>query len=247
MKTITVPFHGTRLYIVNHNGEPYTTMKPIVEGMGMDWASQFTKMKNRFKSCIVKIAMQLPGDTQSRDVICLALRKLNGWLQTISPNKVRLEIRERVIQYQNECDDVLYEYWSTGEVKRKSTTTDERTPLRDAINMLVGKKSLMYPEAYSLIHHRFNVNHIDELEVSQLPQAIEYVHRLVLDGEFISKNEPPVANGRLLLILKNGNITLSQVLRKDQHVATMAEFFDLAKRADYLIVHKDDLMALMHA
>lgn len=91
-------------------------MKPIVEGMGMDWASQFTKMKQRFKTCIVIFTMQLPGDEQRREIICLALRKLAGWLQTISPNKVRPEIRDKVIQYQEECDDVLYEYWTKGHV-----------------------------------------------------------------------------------------------------------------------------------
>ena len=96
VSTINVPFHGAELYVVNHNGEPYTPMKPIVEGMGMDWASQFTKMKQRFKTCIVKITMQLPGDEQRREIICLALRKLAGWLQTISPNKVRPEIRESI-------------------------------------------------------------------------------------------------------------------------------------------------------
>ncbi|EBP0014161.1 hypothetical protein HX37_26410 [Salmonella enterica] len=68
----------------------------------------------RFKTCITEMMIQLPGDTQRRLVICLALRKLAGWLQTISPNKVRPEIRDRVIQYQNECDDVLYDYWTKG-------------------------------------------------------------------------------------------------------------------------------------
>lgn len=71
----------------------------------------------------------------------------------------------------------------------RKTSTDERTPLRDAINMLVGKKGIMYPEAYSFIHQRFNVAHIDELEADQLPVAIEYVHRLVLEGEFLGKQE----------------------------------------------------------
>lgn len=28
MNTITVPFHGSALYVVNHNGESYTPMKP---------------------------------------------------------------------------------------------------------------------------------------------------------------------------------------------------------------------------
>ncbi|MCW7764326.1 P22AR C-terminal domain-containing protein [Photorhabdus luminescens] len=67
------------------------------------------------------------------------------------------------------------------------TTTDERTPLRDAINMFVGKRGLMYPEACSFIHQRFNVNHIDELPIEQISVAIEYVHKLVLEGEFLGK------------------------------------------------------------
>lgn len=57
VSTINVPFHGAELYVVNHNGEPYTPMKPIVEGMGMDWASQFTKLKQRFAKGIVEIAI----------------------------------------------------------------------------------------------------------------------------------------------------------------------------------------------
>ncbi|ENX5637758.1 phage antirepressor N-terminal domain-containing protein [Salmonella enterica] len=191
VSTINVPFHGAVLYVVNHNGEPYTPMKPIVEGMGMDWASQFTKMKQRFKASIVKITMQLPGDEQRREILCLALRKLAGWLQTISPNKVKPEIRDKVIKYQEECDDVLYDYWTKGKAEnpRKKTSVDERTPLRDAVNMLVSKKHLMYPEAYAMIHQRFNVESIEELEASQIPLAVEYIHRVVLEGEFIGKQE----------------------------------------------------------
>lgn len=186
--TINVPFHGSELYVVNHNGEPYTPMRPIIDGMGMDWASQFTKLKSRFAKGVVEIAIPTAGGVQK--MICLALRKLAAWLNTISPNKVRPEIRERVIRYQEECDDVLYEYWTKGQVTNpRKTSTDERTPLRDAINMLVGKRGIMYPEAYSYVHQRFNVAHIDELPAEQLPVVIEYVHRLALEGEFLGKQE----------------------------------------------------------
>lgn len=128
--TINVPFYGSELYVVNHNGEPYTPMKPIVEGMGMDWASQFTKMKQRFKSTIVEITM-VAGDGKARKMICLALRKLAAWLNTISPNKVRPEIRDKVIRYQEECDDVLYEYWTKGQV----TNPRVAEPAVDAMNI----------------------------------------------------------------------------------------------------------------
>lgn len=184
--TINVPFHGADLYVVNHNGEPYTPMKPIVDGMGMDWMGQYTKLKQRFAKGIEEISIPTAGGIQK--MICLALRKLAAWLNTISPNKVKPEIRDNVIRYQEECDDVLYAYWTKGQVTNpRKTSTDERTPLRDAINLLVGKRGIMYPEAYSYVHQRFNVGHIDELPAEKLPSVIEYVHRLALEGELMQR------------------------------------------------------------
>lgn len=192
ISTINVPFHGDNLYVVNYNGQPYVPMKPIVEGMGMDWASQFTKLKQRFKSTIAEITM-VAEDGKSRNMLCIALRKLSGWLHTISPNKVKPEIRDKVIRYQEECDDVLYEYWTTGEVKPKhKSTVQDRNPLKNAVNLLVSKKGMMYPEAYSLVHHRFGIASIEELDIGQIPEAVEYVHKLALEGEFIPKQEMPI-------------------------------------------------------
>ena len=194
---ISVPFHGANLFIATFNNEPYTPMKPIIDGMGMDWASQFTKLKQRFSSTIAEITI-VANDGKSRKMICLPLRKLAGWLQTISPNKVNHEIRDKVIQYQNECDDVLYEYWTTGEVKSKSkTTVDQRTPLRDAVNLLVSKKALTYSEAYSVIHQRFNVASIEDLPLEQLSQAIEYVHHIALEGEYIERETKVIPSGKV--------------------------------------------------
>lgn len=191
ISTINVPFHGDNLYLVSHGGEAQVPMRPVVEGMGLDWASQFTKIKQRFKTSVVMITMQLPGDIQRREVVCLNLRKLAGWLHTINVGKVRPELREKVARYQEECDDVLYQYWMNGNVKPKQskTTVDERTPLRDAVNMLVGKKGLRYDDAYNMVHQRFAIDSIDELELSQIPMAVEYIHRVVLEGEYLGKQQ----------------------------------------------------------
>ncbi|HBN5548779.1 TPA: phage antirepressor N-terminal domain-containing protein [Proteus mirabilis] len=189
ISTINVPFHGANLCIVNRNGNPYVPMKPIIEDMGLDWASQFTKLKKRFSKGIVEITIPSKGGEQS--MICLAMHKLTGWLYSIMPNKVKPEIRDKVIKYQEECDDVLYEYWTTGEVKAKhKSTVQERNPLKNAVNLLVSKKGIMYPEAYSLVHQKFNVSSIEELTVDQIPDAVEYIHKFVLEGEYIPKDTP---------------------------------------------------------
>lgn len=125
---IPVPFRGTTLYIVSHEGQPFTPMKPIVEGMGLDWAAQFTKLKtNEKRFCVAEIAMQVPSDFQRRNVVCLPLRKLPGWLMSIHPNKVKPEIKDSIIAYQNECDDVLWQYWSQGTAVNPRLHTEEPT------------------------------------------------------------------------------------------------------------------------
>lgn len=68
------------------------------------------------------------------------------------------------------------------------TTKKERVPLKDAVNMLVGKAQFLnYSDAYKLIHHRFDVDHIEDIPQDQIPAAVEYVHHLI--GEYIPKVE----------------------------------------------------------
>lgn len=110
---VQVVFHGDPLYLVTHDGEPYVPMRPVVEGMGLDWASQFRKlMADQDRFCVVIMTTQIPGDDQRRETVCLPLRRLFGWLMTISPNKVKPALRERIIRYQQECDDVLWRHWT---------------------------------------------------------------------------------------------------------------------------------------
>ncbi|AHB77597.2 MULTISPECIES: phage antirepressor N-terminal domain-containing protein [Pandoraea] len=112
-RQISVPFHGANLLLIEHDGQPYTPMKPIVEGMGLDWASQFTKLRANERRWGVVI-ITIPSNAGAQQYLCIPLRKIFGWLTGIHPGKVKDEIRERVIQYQAECDDVLWKYWTDG-------------------------------------------------------------------------------------------------------------------------------------
>lgn len=190
VNTISVPFNGQQIITAMAAGVTYVAMRPIVENIGIDWAAQFVKLKKQSKKFgCCDIATPSKGGIQK--MLCIPLKKLNGWLFSINPEKVRADIRDKLIQYQEECFTVLHDYWTKGKAEnpRKKTTVNERTPLRDAVNMLVSKKHLMYPEAYAMIHQRFNVDSIEDLEAEQIHEAIEYVHRVVLEGEFLGKQE----------------------------------------------------------
>ncbi|MCN2778069.1 phage antirepressor Ant [Escherichia coli] len=191
VNTSYVPFNGQQIITAMAAGVAYVAMKPIVENLGMSWSTQQTKLMKQISKFNCVHMNMIAADGKLRKLLCLPLKKLNGWLFSINPEKVRADIRDKLIQYQEECFTVLHDYWTKGKAEnaRKKTSVDDRTPLRDAVNMLVSKKHLMYPEAYAMIHQRFNVESIEELDASQIPQAVEYIHRVVLEGEFISKQE----------------------------------------------------------
>ncbi|EPD7826568.1 phage antirepressor N-terminal domain-containing protein [Escherichia coli] len=200
VSTINVPFHGAELYVVNHNGEPYTPMKPIVEGMGLDWKSQHKKISQRFSKGMVEITIPSAGGVQA--MICMALRKLAAWLNSISPNKVRPEIREKVIQYQEECDDVLYEYWTKGHVvnprKAKKALPGKITKeQQEAIKQLVMSRGQSLPKEkqakamitmWSSLKSHFGCSY-KEISEEQFTEALSLAARVPLEGEFIGKQE----------------------------------------------------------
>ncbi|MGD2548653.1 phage antirepressor N-terminal domain-containing protein [Escherichia coli] len=191
VNTSYVPFNGQQIITAMAAGVAYVAMKPIVENLGMSWSTQQTKLMKQISKFNCVHMNMVAADGKLRKLLCLPLKKLNGWLFSINTEKVRADIRDKLIQYQEECFTVLHDYWTKGKAEnaRKKTSVDDRTPLRDAVNMLVSKKHLMYPEAYAMIHQRFNVESIEELDASQIPKAVEYIHRVVLEGEFIGKQE----------------------------------------------------------
>ena len=189
ISTQTISFNHQSLVTFKQNGTHYTAMKPICENIGLDWKSQYSRMKRDdvLNSTMVIITI-VAEDGKKREMICLPIEYLNGWLFGIDINRCKPEIRDTLIKYKKECYQALHDYWFNGKAERK-TTVDDRTGLRNAVNMLVSKKGLIYSDAYHLVHQRFNVESIEDLTLEQLPQAVEYVHRIVLEGELITEQK----------------------------------------------------------
>ena len=191
ISTQTISFNHQSLVTFKQNGTHYTAMKPICENIGLDWKSQYSRMKRDdvLNSTMVIITI-VAEDGKKREMICLPIEYLNGWLFGIDINRCKPEIRDTLIKYKKECYQALHDYWFNGKAERK-TTAGDRTGLRNAVNMLVSKKGLIYSDAYHLIHQRFNVESIEDLTLEQLPQAVEYVHKIILEGELITDPELP--------------------------------------------------------
>lgn len=108
----TVKFYDDTLITLEKDGEHYVAVRPIVENMGLDWKSQSEKLNRNPKFGCVHMNTPTNGGTQK--MLCIPVRKLNGWLFSINPEKVRADIRHIVEQYQEECFTVLHDYWHKG-------------------------------------------------------------------------------------------------------------------------------------
>ena len=188
ISTQTISFNNQSLITVEQNGNHYVAMKPICENIGLTWEPQVLRIKRDEVLSQGMIVMIIPTNGGNQNMICLPIEYLNGWLFGIDINRCNPEIRDTLIKYKKECYQALHDYWFNGKAERK-TTVDDRTGLRNAVNMLVSKKGLIYSDAYNLVHQYMNVESIEDIPADKLQSAVEYVHRIVLEGELITEQK----------------------------------------------------------
>lgn len=181
---MTVPFHNAELYLVEFNGQPYTPMKPIVDGMGLDWKSQFVKLKERFNSTMVEITT-VANDGKSRLMICLPVRKLAAWLYSIHANKVKPELRDTVIKYQEECDDVLWDYWTKGQAinQRKAISPEQQALLHEIVARRSQGERKIFAEMWARHNRHFKIPRYAELLAIHFPESVHYLETMELKAK----------------------------------------------------------------
>lgn len=242
ISTQTVSFNNQSLITIEQNGVHYVAMKPICENIGIQWESQYNRIRRDDVLNSVIFIMNMTGsDSKNYQMICLPIEYLNGWLFGIDINRCKPEIRDTLIKYKKECYQALHDYWFNGKAERK-TTVDDRTGLRNAVNMLVSKKGLIYSDAYHLIHQRFNVESIEDLTLEQLPQAVEYVHRIVLEGELITETKLQVSEKELPLALRKHKY--ARELTEEQWLRMASLWYSLYNCLDFIELIYKPLAAL---
>ena len=177
---MTVPFHGVQFYLVEHDGQPFVPMRPLVEGIGLDWKSQHAKLSaNHRRWGMVNITTPSAGGAQESS--CIPLRKLPGWLSKLEPNKVKKpEVRQKVEEFQDECDDALWQYWNDGH----AVNPRSQQPAANDSAVEFGKLALAHLPNLGDTSKQALLSHISELAFGQrlipLPKVEE---SLKLAGE----------------------------------------------------------------
>ena len=93
--------------IGNINNEWWVSVRKVCENLGITGIQdQIKKIKSDEALEAKYFDVKTNGGVQK--VFCIPLSKLNGWLFSINPNRVKPEVKEKLITYKKECFEVLY-------------------------------------------------------------------------------------------------------------------------------------------
>jgi hypothetical protein len=104
----TVNFYGDELTAVQVGEQVYTPVKYMCECLGVAWQGQYERIeRDAVLSSTIRVIRIDAKDGKQREAICLPAEYINGWLFGIDENRVKPELREKLIAYKRECYRVL--------------------------------------------------------------------------------------------------------------------------------------------
>ena len=175
--TQTISFHGSDLITLKVEDVIYTAVKPIVKAMGLDWGGQQQKLSKSNDKFNCRDISMVAKDGKIREMLCMPLKKLNGWLFSINPEKVRADLREKVIQYQEECFEALYNYWHFGKAER-TINPEQQQAIQEAVVKAHHRTGMSYAEISRQLKSLFKVGKYDQLKPSHFENAISFLATL---------------------------------------------------------------------
>lgn len=102
---------------VNGRQEIYVPIRQICDYLGLAFAGQRSRIN---RDPVLSGSVQIINIGSQSDkggnpnVLCLPLKYLPGWLFGISASRVKLELQEKILRYQRESYDVLWEAFQEG-------------------------------------------------------------------------------------------------------------------------------------
>lgn len=100
------------IVVIANSEEQLVPIKPICEALGVSYTPQIEKLKTHPIYCsTILLSSIVANDGKARDMSCLPLRYLPGWLFSIHPDNVKEEARENLINYQMVCNNALFNHF----------------------------------------------------------------------------------------------------------------------------------------
>lgn len=152
---------------INTNESIYVPIRPICDYLGIAYQGQRNRINRDpvLSEYIQTITIYRPEEEgSSQDMSCLALKYIPGWLFGIQVSRVKKDLQEKILRYQRECYDVLWEAFQEGRLTSDPTFDELLQSDSEAVQaykMIQGMLKLARQQI--LLESRLN-EHEDRLE-----------------------------------------------------------------------------------
>lgn len=116
--SINLNFGGALLPVAkNEAGQDVVPLKPISDVIGLKWETQRVKVQTPYFARRLGICTPLMGGAdQAREMVCIRLDRVAAFLNSINPDRVRVNGNEAAADYLErkhaEWDDLIHQYES---------------------------------------------------------------------------------------------------------------------------------------
>jgi hypothetical protein len=104
-----IDFYGDPITVALAGDELYVPLRSLTEFLGLEWSSQFRRVQRDeiLAGRVARVTMT-GADGRQREMICLPLDLLPGWLFGITSSRVRAELQPKLMRYRAEAFRVLW-------------------------------------------------------------------------------------------------------------------------------------------
>lgn len=89
------------------DGRGYVAVKPLCDALGISFQKQHEKIVNN-SSFNYHLMVTVAEDGKQREMLCIPVKKVGGWLFSINAKRVKPEIRERLLMFQEDLHTLIY-------------------------------------------------------------------------------------------------------------------------------------------
>ncbi|HBX8258231.1 BRO family protein [Klebsiella variicola] len=184
-------FRETKFTPVKRNNQIWLTAVEIAQALGYKKSDAVTQIYDRnsdeFRNDMtLTLNLSVKGfgnGSSSKEVRVFSLRGAH-LIAMFARTAIAKEFRRWVLDVLDREAGAIAE--EPVKQKNRQCTAKQLTPLRQkAEHLITTGLGKIYPDIWKLVHQRFDVEHIHQLQPEQVGEAIEYLN--VLEGEYLGK------------------------------------------------------------
>lgn len=166
------------LVIVEMNGRKFIPITPICAILGVDAKAQRNRIqRDPILGSTGVITTSVGADQKDREMYCLPLEFVFGWLFTINADLVSPDAREAVIRYKLECYEALYSYFTLHSrfVEYHQKIVEEQLEVVERINEQFRTAKTRLRDAKEELKRRRSFSMDDFLEIPESVETLQLV------------------------------------------------------------------------